>query len=76
LRNAQFGDTWAGLLCETHPELDRAEAATIAGAVIGGLQAALQANLDEHGRARRPETEVAARALQSIVYGFAVAQKA
>lgn len=74
LRNARLGDTWARLLHESHPDLGRTEAATIAGAVIGGMQAAMQANLDERGHARHPEAEVAGRALQSIVYGFAAAQ--
>lgn len=70
LRNAQVGDTWARALCETHPGLDPAEAATIAGAVIGGVQAALHANLDDQGRPRHPEAEVGLRAIQAVMRGF------
>ncbi|RSD15491.1 TetR/AcrR family transcriptional regulator [Amycolatopsis eburnea] len=70
LRNAFVADSWARLLREARPELGEIEAATITGAVIGGLQAALQANVDEHGRARRPEPEVVAEALRLVVHGF------
>ncbi|MEA5363575.1 hypothetical protein VA596_28865 [Amycolatopsis sp., V23-08] len=74
--SGQVGDTWARALCETHPGLDLPEAATIAGAVIGGVQAALHANLDDHGRPRRPEAEVGLRAIQAVMHGFGAAQKA
>jgi AcrR family transcriptional regulator len=61
LRNAVVGDRWARKLHETYgPRLDEVEAATLIGAVLGAMQAALQANLD--GRRPPPSSRVRAGA--------------
>ncbi|HEY2059710.1 MAG TPA: TetR/AcrR family transcriptional regulator [Amycolatopsis sp.] len=71
LRNAVVGDRWARKLHETYgPRLDEVEAAALTGAVLGAMQAALQANLDESGRPRRPASELALATVTRTVRGF------
>jgi AcrR family transcriptional regulator len=71
LRNAVVGDSWARKLHETYgPRLDEVEAAALTGAVLGAMQAALQANLDDGGRPRRPASELALATVARTVRGF------